>query len=295
MNEDAPLLEFRQVSLSFAGQPALRDVSFTLRRGQMIFVTGASGAGKSVLLRLALGLLRPDSGQVILQGQVLQTLEEDELLELRGRVIGMVFQEQAAFTGLSVYENTAFTLSEHGWPGEETEQETLAMLRFVGLQDDADKLPEELSGGMERRLEVARSLIGWPPVMLYDEPVNGLDPLNALQVMNLLIYALDVKAVTSIYVTKSMREIQLLAHRSAYETNPGGSWEIRDNAEQRPDAMVLLLDEGRIVLSGSPADFFASRLPAAVRLTEADNGTVLSDFYTPDPWDKSRQAKIMAD
>ena len=295
MSEDTPLLEFRNVSLSFDRVNALNEVSFILKKGQILFVTGASGSGKSILLRLALGLLQPDSGQVFLHGQDLGRLTEDELLKLRGRAIGMVFQEQAAFTGLSVFENTAFSLNEHGCPAEQVENETLAMLRFVGLQEDADKLPEELSGGMERRLEVARSLIGWPPVMLYDEPVNGLDPLNALQVMNLIVYARDVKTVTSIYVTKNMNEIRLLAHRYAVKTGISDEWKVGDNTAQRPDAQVILLDEGRIIFTGPPDEFFSSRLPAAVRLTEADNGTVLSDFYTPDPWDKTRLTKLKTD
>ena len=295
MSEDTPLLEFRSVSVSFDRINALTEVSFILKKGQILFVTGASGSGKSILLKLALGLLQPDSGQVFLHGQDLGHLAEDELLKLRGRAIGMVFQEQAAFTGLSVFENTAFSLTEHGCPAEQAENETLAMLRFVGLQEDADKLPEELSGGMERRLEVARSLIGWPPVMLYDEPVNGLDPLNALQVMNLIVYARDVKTVTSIYVTKNMDEIRLLAHRYAIETAISDEWTVGDYTEQRPDAQVILLDEGRVIFTGSPDEFFSSRLPAAVRLTEADNGTVLSDFYTPNPWDKTRLAKLKTD
>jgi phospholipid/cholesterol/gamma-HCH transport system ATP-binding protein len=274
MSDEVGLLEFDRVSLSFDGLPALVDVSFTLRRGQTIFVTGASGAGKSVLLRLALGLLRPDAGHIYLQGSTLDALSEDELLGLRGRLVGMVFQEQAAFTGLSVYDNTAFNLVEHGWAEAEVDKAVWEMLRFVGLQDDAEKLPEELSGGMERRLEVARSLIGWPPVMLYDEPASGLDPINSEQVLRLIARAREQHGVSALFVTKDMSEIEVLSQ------NGGG-----------PEASVLVLDAGRVIFHGPPKDFFASDLPAVTRLTQADNGTRLSDFYTPDPWSKKRKPR----
>src|SRR5689334_10640206 len=170
-----PAIEFRQVSLSFDEQRVLNDINFKLRRGEMIFITGESGAGKSVLLRLAIALEHPDSGQVLIEGLDVGPLDEVELLDLRGARMGIVFQEDSLFTGLNVYENVAYRLEEHSVPEAETDKAVMEVLRFVGLDQDAEKLPAQLSGGMRRRLEIARALIGWPSIMLFDEPASGLD------------------------------------------------------------------------------------------------------------------------
>ena len=123
-----------------------------------------------MLLRLAMGLLKPDSGQIFVEGREIDNLNESELLAIRGGLMGMVFQEDSLFTGLPVYENAAYRLEEHGWSEEEIERAVSEVLRFVGLDGDEEKFPEELSGGMKRRLEIARALIGWPRIMLFDEP-----------------------------------------------------------------------------------------------------------------------------
>ena len=192
MNTQVPAIEFRHVVLSFADNVALDDVSFTLNKGEMILMTGVSGSGKSVLLRLAMGLLKPDSGQILIEGKEIQELDESELITLRGGLMGMVFQEESLFTGLPVYENAAYRLEEHGWPEEKIEKAVAEVLRFVGLEGEESKFPEELSGGMKRRLEIARALIGWPQIMLFDEPTMSLDPLAALKVLDLVIRARDI-------------------------------------------------------------------------------------------------------
>jgi phospholipid/cholesterol/gamma-HCH transport system ATP-binding protein len=160
-----PAIEFRNVSLSFDDNPALTDVSFRLERGEMIFLTGVSGSGKSVLLRLAVGLLKPDAGQIFIEGREIETLDETDLLAIRGGLMGIVFQEDSLFSGLSVYDNVAYRPQEHGWDEESIEKAVTEVLQFVGLQGEEQKLPEELSGGMKRRLEIARALIGWPRIM----------------------------------------------------------------------------------------------------------------------------------
>lgn len=168
-------IEFRNVSISFDDTQALRNVSFTLPRGGMICVTGDSRSGKSVLLRLAIGFLRPDEGEVLINGQDITVMEENDLLALRRETMGMVFQENALFTGQTVYENAAYRLTDRDWPEDKIEGAAVEVLTFVGLQDELDKQAEELSGGMKRRLELARALIGWPSIMLFDEPTSGLD------------------------------------------------------------------------------------------------------------------------
>ena len=154
MNAQVPAIEFRHVVLSFGDNVALNDVSFTLNQGEMILITGASGSGKSVLLRLAMGLLKPESGEILIEGKEIQKLDESELITLRGGLMGMVFQEDSLFTGLPVYENAAYRLEEHGWSEEEIERAVGEVLRFVGLEGEESKFPEELS----RRSKPARPL-----------------------------------------------------------------------------------------------------------------------------------------
>jgi phospholipid/cholesterol/gamma-HCH transport system ATP-binding protein len=289
----APVIEFRHVSLWFDEQQALDDISFELAQGEMIFLTGASASGKSVLTHLAMGLLKPDEGQIFIEGKEIVALDESELVEMRGRGMGIVFQEDSLFTGLTAYDNAAFRLDEHGVAEDETERAVLEVLRFVGLEQDAEKFPEELSGGMRRRLEIARALIGWPSIMLFDEPTSSLDPISAEKVLALIIRARDIQRISSIYVTKQLNEIPYLATHRAI-AGPDGSVKIDDvssRIEAAPRTKVMVLDAGRIVFTGSVAEFEASTLPVVTRLTQADNGTEFSDFYTPDPWDKQRRPK----
>jgi phospholipid/cholesterol/gamma-HCH transport system ATP-binding protein len=287
---NTPAVEFRNVWLSFDEQPVLRDISFKLKRGEMIFITGVSGSGESLLLRLAIALEHPDSGQVLIEGQDVGLLDEIELLNLRGSRMGIVFQEDSLFTGLSVYENVAYRLQEHGVGETEIERAVMEVLRFVGLNRDAEKLPAELSGGMRRRLEIARALVGWPSIMLFDEPTSGLDPLTASQVLDLIIRARDLHGISSLYVTKKLDEIPYVASHRALKSDKGVIIEETGDASA-PPARVMVLDGGQIVFSGSVADFEQSSLPPVVRLTHAENGTILSNFVTTNPWDKRRRPR----
>ena len=268
IDRQPPAIEFRNVFLSFDDHQVLHDISFKLERGDMLVVTGVSGSGKSVLLRLAMGLLKPDSGQIFIEGREIENLNESDLLDIRGGLMGMVFQEDSLFTGLLVYENAAYRLEEHGWTEEEIERAVAEVLRLVGLDGEEQKFPEELSGGMKRRLEIARALIGWPRIMLFDEPTMSLDPLAALKVLDLVIRARDINHISSLYVTKKIYELDYLA-----------------NDKTR----VMVLKDGRVVFSGYVQEFKTSELPAIKELLALDHHDHSKDPYFTDPWDKDRR------
>ena len=287
-NTKQPAIEFRNVYLSFEDRPVLNDINLTLEEGEMIFLTGVSGSGKSVLLRLAIGLLKPDSGQIFINGREIEKLEESDLLAIRGGSMGIVFQEDSLFSGLPVYENTAYRLEEHGWSEEETDRAVSEVLRFVGLDGEEEKFPEELSGGMKRRLEIARALIGWPRIMLFDEPTMSLDPLAALKVLDLIIRARDINHISSLYVTKKMHEIDYLAHYSA-KTAGGQVSTIKAPSTQLPMTRVIVLEAGRIIFDGSVEDFAKSELPAVQEMLTLDRHNHSREPEFTDPWDKRRR------
>lgn len=288
MNAQTPAIEFRNVSLSFDDKLALNNVSFVLEQNEMILLTGVSGSGKSVLLRLAMGLIKPDSGLILVEGKEIQNLDESDLITLRGGLMGMVFQEDSLFTGLPVYENAAYRLEEHGWSEDEIERAVNEVLRFVGLEGEENKFPEELSGGMKRRLEIARALIGWPRIMLFDEPTMSLDPLAALKVLDLVIRARDVNQISSLYVTKKIHEIDYLGNYRA-ETFGNGEIRIVEAPETNlPRTKVIILENGEIAFNGSVAEFKNSKLKVIQELSSLDHHDHARDPYFPDPWDKGR-------
>src|SRR5678816_1168669 len=253
MNTQPPAIELRNVTLSFGDNVALNNVSFVLTQGEMIFLTGASGSGKSVLLHLAMGLLKPDSGQIFIEGREIENLDESELIDIRGGLMGMVFQEDSLFTGLPVYENAAYRLEEHHWSQDDIETAVAEVLRFVGLEGEENKFPEELSGGMKRRLEIARALIGWPRIMLFDEPTMSLDPLAALKVLDLVIRARDVNQISSLYVTKKINEIPYLTNYRAETAENSEIKIVEATASQLPKTRVIVLENGKIAFDGSAA------------------------------------------
>lgn len=269
MNTQTPAIEFRNVSVSFGDHLVLNDVSFVLAQGELIFLTGISGSGKSVLVRVAMGLLKPDSGQILIEGTEIQDLSEEDLVDLRSGRLGMVFQEDSLFTGLTVYDNAAFRLAEHGWSEDDIKQAVAEVLSFVGLEGEENKFPEELSGGMKRRLEIARALIGWPRIMLFDEPTMSLDPLAALKVLNLVIRATEINHISSLYVSKKIHEIEYLA-------------------SHLPNMKVFVLENGSILFKGSAAEFGQSDLSVIQELLTLDRHGHIEDPYFSDPWDKRR-------
>jgi len=288
MTTQLPAIEFRHVVLSFGDNVAINDVSFKLNQGEMILLTGVSGSGKSVLLRLAMGFLKPDSGQIFIEGKEIQKLDESELIDLRGGLMGMVFQEDSLFTGLPVYENTAYRLEEHGWSEPEIERAVAEVLRFVGLEGEENKFPEELSGGMKRRLEIARALIGWPRIMLFDEPTMSIDPLAALKVLDLVIRARDINQISSLYVTKKIHEIPYLGMYRAEALSNGEIRIIEAPSTNLPKTRVIVLAEGKIVFEGSPAEFAKSELKTIRDLSTLDRHDHSHEPHFSDPWDKRR-------
>ena len=286
-----PAIEFRDVYLSFDNTVALGGVSFTLHHGEMILLTGVSGSGKSVLLRLAMGLVRPDSGQILIEGKEIQELKETELIDLRGGLMGMVFQEDSLFTGLPVYENAAYRLEEHHWSEDEIERAVAEVLRFVGLEGEESKFPEELSGGMKRRLEIARALIGWPRIMLFDEPTMSLDPLAAVKVLDLVIRARDINQISSLYVTKKIYEIPYLANYRAETLSNGEIRIVEAPATNLPKTRVIVLENGKIAFDGPAAAFATSELKAIQEMVTLDRHNHSSESYFDDPWDKRRHPK----
>lgn len=266
--QSLPAIEMRHVSLSFQEVSALREISFALPQGEMWIVTGASGSGKSALLKVAIGLVRPDAGQVFINGREIENLSETELLRIRGNSMGIVFQEEALFTGLTVFDNVAYRLVEHGVAEEEIQKNVEEVLRFVGMDQEMEKFPEELSGGMKRRLEFARAIIGYPPIMLFDEPTSGLDPINAGQMLDLIIRARDTHNITALYVTKAMHEIYYLASHKALN-NSANQIEIVETHPGEINMKVLLLDRGQIAWTGTSEEFHHSGLPVVTYLTHA--------------------------
>jgi phospholipid/cholesterol/gamma-HCH transport system ATP-binding protein len=296
MSSESIAIEFRHVSISFDDKRALDDISFRLERGRMICITGVSGSGMSVLLRLAAGLLRPDEGQIFIEGREIEGLDEQELLALRSASMGIVFQEQSLFTGMSVYDNTAYRLDEHRWPEEDTERAVREILSFVGLEEDIDKLPEELSIGMRRRLEFARSLVGWPKIMLFDEATSGLDPLNARAILDLVVRARDIHRISSLYVTKELHEIPYLADHYAVKGDSGeitirnvGASAEEPSSSEANRISVIVLENGRAVFSGTPAEFESSDVRSVKRLTHPASSAPSTHSYISDPWRKSKK------
>jgi len=278
------------VSLSFDDKPALTKISFRLERGEMIFLTGASASGKSVLLHLAMGLLRPDEGQIFVEGREIENLDESQLLAVRGGSMGIVFQEESLFTGMSVYANAAYRLEEHGWEEDKIDKAVREVLRFVGLDGEEEKFPEELSGGMKRRVEIARALIGWPSVMLFDEPTLSLDPIVAVQILDLIIRARDINNISSLYVTKKLHEIPYLASYRASEDSKGEIAISEIPADRIPETKIIVLDSGKVAFSGSVAEFEKSNI-AAIENLRLVHKTEQPEYYVANPWDKKRKPK----
>jgi len=283
-------VEFRNVSISFDEKRGIEDVSFCLESGRMICITGASGSGKSVLLRIASGLLIPDRGEVLIAGRSLNGLDEQELLAVRGEWMGIVFQEPSLFTGMTVYDNTAYRLYEHGWPESDAERAVLEILRFVGLEDEVDMLPEELSVGMGRRLEFARAFVGWPKIMLFDEATSGLDPINARIMLDLMIRARDIHQISCLYVTKEIHEIPYLASHFATKSQTGEilirKLENRDDVAEH--FSVLVLQNGTVAFRGTATEFDTTDLQAVTGLTHPPPGAPATDTYIADPWKSSK-------
>ncbi len=207
------MVEMQSVDYAIAGNPILRDVSLAVRERETLAILGASGSGKSTILRVMLGLARPDAGRVLVAGQELARLAYAELVEVRKK-IGIVFQDGALFDSLTVGENVGYYFMEHGRrTHEQVAPQVREMLATVGLEHTVDMMPDELSGGMRRRVAIARALIYRPSLILYDEPTTGLDPVARESILELINQLKREHHVTSVLVTHSLNDAAQVADR----------------------------------------------------------------------------------
>jgi phospholipid/cholesterol/gamma-HCH transport system ATP-binding protein len=246
-----PAIEFRNVVLSFDDRVILNNLSFKVMKGETKIILGGSGGGKSTIIKLVLGLLKPDTGQVLVDGEDVTEYSEAQMMRVR-KNIGMVFQEGALFDSLSVYDNVAYRLHEQGVPEEEVEPEVRRMLRFVNLEDAIDKMPIELSGGMRRRVGIARALIGDPKIVLFDEPTAGLDPPTARTICELAMKLRDLEDVSSIFVTHEMNNLHYICSEYAVVDDEGKVVFEREGERLcLINSKVMMMRQGEVIFSGT--------------------------------------------
>ncbi|HXC69018.1 MAG TPA: ATP-binding cassette domain-containing protein [Pyrinomonadaceae bacterium] len=246
-----PAIEFQDVVLAFDDKVILDHLSFKVMKGETKIILGGSGGGKSTIIKIVLGLLKPDAGRVLVDGEDVTDYSEDQMMRVRKK-IGMVFQEGALFDSLSVYDNVAYRLHEQDVPEEEVEPEVRRMLRFVNLEDAIDKMPIELSGGMRRRVGIARALIGDPKIVLFDEPTAGLDPPTARTICELAMKLRDLEDVSSIFVTHEMNNLYYICSEYAVVDDEG-----KVNFEREGERLclinskVMMMKQGKVIFSGT--------------------------------------------
>jgi len=240
---------FENVELAFERKTVLDGISFRLTHGETKAIFGVAGSGKSTILKLALGLLKPDSGRIIVLGEDITQMSEDQLFELRRRV-GIVFQESALFDSLTVRENVAFRLLEEGKIAEhEIEERVREALSFVELEHTVDMFPSELSGGMRRRVAIARTIITHPEVLLYDSPTGGLDPVTSNTIIELVVKQRDVYKISSLLVTHRLQDAFTMGthyfDRSENKMKP-----LPPDARGEVPMCFLILRDGHIIFDG---------------------------------------------
>jgi phospholipid/cholesterol/gamma-HCH transport system ATP-binding protein len=250
----ADILRFENVSVSFDGEVALRDVSFCVQPGDTRIVLGAAGSGKSVMLKTALGLLKPDSGRVYLFGEDVTPLPEQRLFPIRSK-IGILFQEGGLFDSLTIQENVAYPFINrdvrHQTGNGNIPERVREALRFVELEHTLEKFPSELSGGMRRRVGIARASVTQPPLMLYDSPTAGLDPITANTIIALIIKARDTRNTTSVLVTHRYQDGHLMANFRYNPESGGISPADPRTGDVHERTRFMVFSEGRIVFEGN--------------------------------------------
>ena len=257
---DEPVIVFDHVSLAFDDTVVLRDVSFRLRRGHTKIILGASGAGKSISLKLILGLLKPDGGQVWVNGQLINDYTEDQMMKVRAD-IGMVFQEGALFDSLTVAENVGYKLYEEtNQPLDAIRKRVEEVLGFVRLSQFIDRRPSELSGGQRRRVAIARAMAVKPGILLYDEPTTGLDPITSTTIDEEIVKLRDFEEVTSILVTHQLRDAFFVATQEAVRR--GNTVDFVDAGPAKmEEAEFMMLKDGIIIFEGTADELRASKDP----------------------------------
>lgn len=256
--DSGPIVVFDKVSIQFDRNPVLKDISFSVQRGETLIILGPAGCGKSVLMKLVNGLLRPDSGTVTVFGERIDKMRERDLYQIRAR-IGMVFQESALFDSLSVADNVAYRLHEEHMPEDEAHAKVVEALHFVDLDQAITKFPSELSGGMRRRVSIARAIVSQPDLILYDSPTGGLDPITSTTIIELVVKQRDVSHATSLLITHRLQDAFTLATHH-YDLAAG-------RMEPLPDGGVdtttrfLVLNEGTVVYDGNTHDLVHTEDP----------------------------------
>jgi len=257
LDADHPAIVLEQVNLAFDEKVILRDVSFSLLPGHTKIILGASGSGKSTILKLILGLLKPDGGRIHVNGERVDTMSERELMAVRAD-LGMVFQEGALFDSLTVAENVGYKLYEEtDLPLEEVRTRVEEVLGFVRLEEFIDRRPSELSGGQRRRVAIARAMAAKPGILLYDEATTGLDPITATTVDEEMVKLRDLEDVSSIIVTHQLRDAFFVAEHEAIRDRQGVRIE-RADAAKADEAEFIMLREGVIAFEGNAAELRAS-------------------------------------
>ena len=255
---DPVVVVFDHVSLAFDDKVVLKDVSFTLREGHTKIILGASGAGKSIALKILVGLIKPDAGAVWVSGKRVDTMSEEEMMVVRAD-LGMVFQEGALFDSLTVRENVGYKLFEEtDMPIADVDARVQEVLGFVGLGEFNDRMPSELSGGQRRRVAIARAMAAKPRILLYDEATTGLDPITATTVDNEMIKLRDLENVSSIIVTHQLRDAFYVATQHAVRKGKEIAIVPAETTKER-EAEFLMLRDGLIVFEGDAASLKASK------------------------------------
>ena len=247
-----PIVVFDRVTLAFDEKVILDQISFTLRTGPTKIFLGASGAGKSTILRLILGLLKPDSGYIFVNGERVDNMTEDQMMAVRAD-LGMVFQEGALFDSLTVRENVGYKLFELRVPEAEVNRRVEEVLGFVRLAEFIDRKPSELSGGQRRRVAIARAMAAKPRILLYDEPTTGLDPITSITIDEEIIKLRDLEHVSSIVVTHQLRDAFFVAEHMAVGGDKGVRLE-RAPRNKADEAEFIMLRDGRIAFEGNATE-----------------------------------------
>jgi len=249
--DDEPVVVFEHVKLAFDEKVVLEDVNFTLRRGRTKIILGASGSGKSTALKIITGLLKPDAGAVTVNGRRVDQLSERELMEVRADM-GLIFQEGALFDSLTVRENVGYKLyEESATPLDEVDRRVEEVLGFIGLADQIDKMPSELSGGQRRRVAIARAMAFKPRILLYDEATTGLDPITAITVDDEIVKLRDLEGVSSIVVTHQLRDAFYVATHQASRGANGQVRIVEATPEKVRESEFIMLRDGLIVFEGN--------------------------------------------
>jgi phospholipid/cholesterol/gamma-HCH transport system ATP-binding protein len=261
---DVPAVECDRVSLAFDDNVVLRDISFTIGAGRLTVLLGASGTGKTVILKLILGFLRPDSGSIRVHGARIDNMTEAQLMKVRAE-IGMLFQESALFDSLTVADNVGYRLYEEtDMPRADVRRRIEEVLGFIGLEQYIDQMPSDLSGGQRRRVAIARAVAAKPRLLLFDSPTSGLDPITAKTVDVEIIKLRDLEHVTSILVTHQLDDAFYVASHQAV-LDKGRIRIVSCGDRTAGDAEFMMLKDGRIYFDGTAAELHASRDPYITR------------------------------